>query len=274
MFDTFEKNEQDTDLLSICAQQIDLQLSEVDSTNLIAWHKNTLQLKKVLTHELLATPIRKWDVFISEHRAHKHEWYQYIAEHITINEMACFLLENKYFPTFIGLLEKIKEIQFLEGAREAVEENIADEFKPVPHASLMRRMMLAVKERAHESIELESDSSLVNRTLIFYYGYYIEPWHLVGSLFATEQMGTHRVTCMRKGLTRMGLSDEELEFTIIHSACDEHHADDWLLRVIRPSIRARPDLALIIAAGIVECLETSATYLGFLLHRAKLRLAQ
>ncbi|MBB3060607.1 iron-containing redox enzyme family protein [Microbulbifer rhizosphaerae] len=264
---------QSTELLKTCAEQLGSSLPTEFAEILIRWRQQTFTAPSPFLKELLATNPIQWDKSIAAHRAHSHPWYDFISSTIDIDNMASFLLENKYYPTFIALLEKILDIQFTDDAVSAVQENIDDEFEPEPHANLMRKMMMAVKKRAAEPIRLDDYPALNDRTLIFYYGYYLEPWHLVGSLFATEQMGTHRVICMKTGLERMGLSADELEFTTVHSECDEHHADDWLQRVIMPSIEARPELLNRIAAGIAECLDTSALYLDYVHERAQLRIA-
>ena len=262
-----------TELLKTCSQQQGSVLATATAQTLASWHQQTFTRPSAFLSHLLVTNPLQWDEAISSHPAHIHQWYNFISDTIDIDNMASFLLENAYYPTFMVLLEKILDVQFIEAARNAVQENIDDEFQPEPHAQLMRKLMMAVKKRAAEPVILDTYSELNNRTLIFYHGYYLEPWHLVGSLFATEQMGTHRVICMKKGLQRMGLSADELEFTTVHSECDEHHADDWLQRVIVPSINARPTLLPTIAAGIAECLDTSAVYLDYLLKRAQLRIA-
>src|SRR5262249_46147261 len=157
-------------------------------------------------------------------------------------------------PAFLRLLQRIVKVQTCAGAVSAIAENIADEYKPEPHAALMRRLMHAVRARARHDLPLAEYPSIVDRTLVFYYGYYCNAWHLVGSVFATERMGTRRVICMDKGLRRLGLSDDELVFTSIHSQCDEHHASDWLERVIVPSVALDDSLRRPIAEGIASCL--------------------
>jgi hypothetical protein len=148
-----------------------------------------------------------------------------------------------------------------------VQENIADEREPVPHAGLMRRLMEAVRHRARPDLELTAHPTLVDRTLAFYYGYYCDAWHLVGSVFATERMATRRVSCMDEGLRRLGFDDHARAFTITHSECDDHHARDWLERVIVPSIERNEPLRAPIAKGIAACLDTSEQYLDSLMNR-------
>jgi hypothetical protein len=102
---------------------------------------------------------------------------------------------------------------------------------------------------------------------VFYYGYFCDPWHLVGSMFATERLGTRRVICMGEGLRRLGLSEYERMFTTIHAQCDDHHAGDWLERVIVPSTAFDEGICTRIANGLAACLETSRDYLDSLSDR-------
>jgi hypothetical protein len=138
----------------------------------------------------------------------------------------------------------------------------------VPHAELMRRLILALKAKAGDGLRLKSFPSLVDRILVFYYGFYCDPWHLVGSLYATEVMAHHRMTQMGAGLTRLGFDAVDLEFIRVHVVCDEDHAEDWSKGVIAPSLRLDPALRSPVANGIAACLETSARYLDDLSRRA------
>ena len=270
----FPLNVQQTgELLANCAAQQGSHLTDADETLLARWHEQVFPAPVDFFFHLSTADAMQWDQLIAEHRAHNHPWYDFIVDQLDVDNMASFLLENKHYPEFLVLLKKILQVQLSADAVAAVQENIDDEFQPEPHAELMRKLMVAVRTRAEQPILLDSYAQLIDRTLVFYYGYYLQPWHLVGSLFATEHMGTHRVICMKKGLQRMGLTSDELAFTTVHSECDEHHADDWLQRVIVPTIVQRPELKTQIAAGIAECLETSACYLDFVLHRAQMRMA-
>ena len=256
-------------LLKRCAEnQQAASLAEADIADLRRWNSDIDESSRQLTVQLLLSPMTDWENIITEHQAHQHPWYDYVADQATINDMARFLLENSDYPVFLNLLKAIQQVQFTADGAAAVSENIVDEHQPEPHAELMRRMMQAVKSRASNSLYLGSYPSLINRTLVFYYGYYCEPWHLVGSVFATERMGTRRVICMDRGLRRLGLSDHDLAFTIIHSECDEHHAADGLERVSMPSVKRQHDLKANIARGIASCLQTSKQYLDDVLQWA------
>src|SRR5262249_52348739 len=135
----------------------------------------------------------------------------------------------------------------------------------------MGRLMGALKARVGEGLRLNIYPSLVNRTLVFYYGYYLDVWSLIGSLYVTEAVAFHRLQCMNTGLRRLGLNAQELEFIRIHMTCDEDHARDWSDGVIGPTLRLDPSVRSSIAAGIAVCLETSARYLDRQVRRLNAR---
>ena len=132
----------------------------------------------------------------------------------------------------------------------------------------MRRLILALKAKAGDGLQLDSYPSLIDRILVFYYGYYCDPWHLVGSLYATEVMAHHRMEKMNMGLERLGFDPTEREFIELHMVCDEDHARDWSEGVIASSLRLNPALRRPIVDGIASCLDTSARYLDDLSRRA------
>src|SRR5262249_11878485 len=103
--------------------------------------------------------------------------------------------------------------------------------------------------------------------LVFYHGYYLDPWSLVGSLFVTEAVAQHRLQCMDAGLRRLGLGAHELEFVRVHLGCDEGHARDWSEGVIGPTLLVDPSVRRSIAEGTAVCLETSARYLDAQVRR-------
>ena len=210
---------------------------------------------------------RSWEETIQEHRAHRHPWYDVLAHELDAQGWSEFLWENTAFPGFIPLLERLREVQLLERGRAAIDRNLADEHVPAPHRELMQRLMLAVRAAAPREPGLRTLPSNLRRTLVFYYGFVCDPWHLVGSLFATESMAVHRIERMGVGLRRIGLDDHALEFIEVHSGCDEHHAQEWMDEVIRPTVRHRPRLSRSIATGIADCLTTSAQYLDDLCER-------
>lgn len=213
----------------------------------------------------------QWSRVILEHRAHRHPFYEVLAESADLHEFAGFLLENWAFPAFLPLVERALAVQIRPEARAALLRNIHDEQIPTPHATLARRLMTAVKTRAGDSVRVELGESLINRTLIFYYGYFCDPWNLVGSLYATEVMGRYRMIKMGAGLARLGFSEDELEFIRVHIDCDDNHASDWMDGVVAPTLAADSALRAPIAEGIATCLSTSACYLDELMQRSERR---
>jgi hypothetical protein len=209
-----------------------------------------------------------WISMILAHRAHRHPWYDLLANEVTLQEFATFMLENRSFPPFLPLAERVLKAQICDQARAALQRNIDDEQVPVPHAELMQRLMGALRARAGDDLRLEIYPSLIDRTLVYYYGYYLDPWGLVGAMYVTEAVACHRLHAMNTGLQRLGLRPHDLEFIHVHMNCDEDHARDWSDCVIGPTVKLNPILRTNIAQGIAVALETSARYLDRLVERA------
>jgi hypothetical protein len=261
------------DLMHICVQGTEAQLDDKDERALEAWWHQERERSAPVAEAILARPDTEWERAIFEHPAHQHAWYDALAVEVSIEEYAAFLLENDAFPSFLTLVEKTLQAQVCDQGRAAVQRNIDDEQVPVPHAELMRRLMEAVRAKAGDVL-LESYPSLIDRTLAFYYGYYCDPWHLVGALCAMEMLAVDRMTKMGAGLRRLGLHPQDLEYIRVHLECDEDHACEWIEDVIIPSVRQDPRLRSSIAEGIASCLATSERYLDDLCARLSRREAQ
>ena len=222
---------------------------------------------KDLTQKFISAPTQEWEDILLNHRAHTHPWLDYIAVDISLNEFSAFLQENRYFPDFLPMLEKILLVQFTEDGRAAVQDNINDEYTPEPHGNLKRRMMLAMQKRVTKVIQYPISHTLIDRTVTYYYGLFLNSWHLVGSCFGMERLGQYRVIKFGEGMVRLGLPKSELGFIEIHSICDEHHAEDWMARVITPSVLKQPKLKSTIADGLASCLYTTDIYFQYLQKR-------
>jgi len=263
----------DEQLLHACVRGMGSQLSLREEAALRRWWTIQHWRSHPLAMELLAQRESAWTDAVLQHRAHRHAFFDELAERADVPEFSRFLLENWALPPFLRLVERALQAQICDLGRAALMRNIRDELFPKAHAELMRKLMVAVKERAGAGLRLDLGQSLIDRTLIFYYGYYCDAWNLVGSLFATEMMGHHRMSRMGAGLTRLGFQPSELEFIEVHIECDEGHAREWMESVLLPSMRAKPELRAPIAAGIATCLVTSAHYLDDLSRRALRRRA-
>jgi hypothetical protein len=260
----------DSDLLEACVRRLGSRLDAGDERRLQDWWTERREEAAPLTEKLLAKGEPEWTDEILAHRAHRHPWYEQIAREVSLASYAAFLLENRAFPAFLPLVERALSVQVSDEGRTAVQRNIDDEEVPVPHTELMRRLIGAIKARVGD-LRLPSYPSLVDRTLVFYYGYYCDPWHLIGALYATEAMAHHRMTRMGEGLRRLGFQPAEMEFIAVHLDCDDGHARDWSHGVVQPSIGADRRLRIPIAQGIASCLETSARYLDDLSVRERSR---
>lgn len=256
-------------LLQRCAESMaGGRLADAEMQSLHGWWKPQRERAAGLVELFKGLPIEAWSDAILAHRSHRHPWYDWLATEVTLREFATFMLENRYFPSFLLLVERVMEAQICDVARDALQRNVDDERLPVPHADLMRRLMLALKTKAGDGLVLDSYASLADRTLILHYGYYCDPWCLVGALFMIETMALHRMQKMNEGLRRLGLSEQELEFVSIHLTCDEDHAREWSECVIHPSVELQPQRRVAIAEGIAVALETMEHYLDDLVTRA------
>ncbi len=209
---------------------------------------------------------RDWQVLIEAHDAARHPWYDELRAHADAATFGAFLREEKAMPAFIPLLTAVGEAQALPSARRAVEENIADEHRPVPHSELFARLLAASERRGAGSGTF--DSVLDDTNLVFYYGYFACADFAAGALYATELMLHRRASAMLAGLTRLGFDAHESEFMRIHAACDEEHAAQWLAALIVPSA-VDPRVKRAQATGIAVRLATSARYLDRLQHSLK-----
>ena len=259
-------------LLEVCAGNLDGQLARHHELALRAWWEIECADASAIVEPLLKRA-DEWEAFIIDHPAHRHHFYDQLADAFSIEQYAAFLLENGSFPAFLPLVTRTLSVQNCDQARAAIAHNIADEQIPVPHADLMRRLFVGVRARAGDRVQLETFASLIDRTLIFYYGFYCEPWHLVGSLWATEVMANHRLVHMHRGLLRLGLNAHELEFFHVHLACDDGHAAEWQTEVVLPSIARDASLCRPLVEGFVACLQTSQRYLDYLSQRASRKVA-
>ncbi|WP_068079536.1 iron-containing redox enzyme family protein [Novosphingobium rosa] len=258
-----------SDLLARCAAAFPQgALSAGDATGLQAWWCDALDRAAPLAARLQDEPVERWTQLVLDHPAHRHGWYHLLADRVSVEEFAGFMLENRHFPAFLPLAARALEVQFLQTARDALQRNIADEQHPVPHADLMRRLMMALKARAGDGLRLEDYPELAERTLIFYHGFYRAPWALVGALYMTEAVALYRLAGMNRGLRRLGFDDHDREFVDLHMTCDEDHAREWIEEVIAPAIAANPALKAAIARGLAVALYTSERYLDRLVARA------
>lgn len=256
-------------LLDACAHGMASgQIDEAGELALRRWWLPQRDRAQDLIAAFVACPVADWTARILAHRAHRHPWYELLANEVTLQEFATFMLENRSFPMFLPLAERALQVQICEQARAALQRNIDDEQVPVPHADLMRRLMGALKALAGDGLQVQVYASLIDRTLVYYYGYYLNPWSLVGSMYVTEAVAFQRLRDMNRGLQRVGLRTDDLEFIRVHLTCDEDHARDWSDCVIGPTLSLNPSLRTNIAEGIAVSLETSVRYLDRLVRRA------
>ena len=257
----------DLELLECCAASMESgRLDAGDEAALRRWWRPQRERADALVHSFITQPVERWTDLILSHRSHGHRWYEVLATDASLDEFATFMLENRGFPAFLPMVERAMPAQLCDEARAALQRNIDDEQLPVPHADLMRRLMGALKSRAGD-LRFSEHASRIDRTRAFHSGYHLDVWSMIGSLYVTEVMALHRLQAMDQGLTRLGLTRHELEFVHVHLECDEEHGREWSEEVIAPTLRLKPDLVELIAAGIAVSMQTSALYLDHLVQR-------
>ena len=75
---------------------------------------------------------------------------------------------------------------------------------------------------------------------------------LVGMLLATEVLVPQQLERTIAGWRRVGATDQDLEYMLEHAVTDVAHGDGWIERVVRPVLRARPNVGPDIAAGALH----------------------
>jgi hypothetical protein len=156
------------------------------------------------------------------------------------------------------------------GQARAVLQRRVDDAQLLPQAELIAGVLDAVTARVGEAVLLEVYPSLVNRTLVFYYGYYLNVWALVGALFVTEVVCPHRAQRLHLGLRRLGLDARALaEVRHVHAHGLDDRAREWSDGVIGATLRVDSSARRSIVDGIAVCLETSAQYLDWQIQRLK-----
>jgi hypothetical protein len=116
--------------------------------------------------------------------------------------------------------------------------------------------------------QFQYDDALADTNLTFYYGFHLDPYFLIGSLYPTEIMVPWRVDKIKAGLTRLGMLPVVLEFLRIHSDCDAKHGLEWQELIISP-LFSKLLIRDSMAEGLVLRLATSEKYLSDRLFRAK-----
>ena len=80
----------------------------------------------------------------------------------------------------------------------------------------------------------------------------------IGMMLATELMVPGRLDQQIEGWRRVGLSDDDMRYLIIHTVVDVEHAAGWMNEVVKPLIKKDPSFIPAIAFGMARRLEHAA----------------
>lgn len=218
--------------------------------------------------DALASPDASWAEAIGAHRAHQHPYYEELATSGYVHDYAQLLLESWVLPAFLPMVERVFEVQTQTEGIEALLNKIHQEQTAAGRTALMRQLTIAVAVHAQaDSACLDLHDSLNDRALVFYYGYFCDPWQLAGALFATDVLAGHQAAMIGTGLTRLGYAGEDLQLMQARSAADDNDPRAWL-ELLGPAMEMKPSLREPICHGMAACLETNERYLDDLARRA------
>ena len=74
-------------------------------------------------------------------------------------------------------------------------------------------------------------------------------WHSVGALGVVELTAPSRVSCVGKGLKRLGFPPVVRKYFDLHAALDIKHSEEWVKNVLRPLLEEDPTRAPFLAEG-------------------------
>jgi hypothetical protein len=74
-------------------------------------------------------------------------------------------------------------------------------------------------------------------------------WHSVGALGAIELTAPGRSACTAAGLKRLGFSERERRYFMLHAVLDVKHSEDWNREALRPLVEQDPRRARAMAEG-------------------------
>jgi hypothetical protein len=252
----------ENNLVALCHDKYERKYNFNIDHLLLDWHRNYF-----LEIPSIQIPIEKLENLVLSHHSNNHEWYDLIGNRISIDDLSSFIFEESQMPSFIPLLEKLVNCIESDEIKNVVKSNIKDENFPKLHCDLFKKM-------AQDIFFVKTPKPLLDKylsdtNLVFYYGYFIDPFFLIGALYATESMVPNRAKNVLNALKRFGFSDETLTFMEIPGLVDEKHSKEWLSEVIEPIYKLFPDKVKNIQDGIYYRLDTSEKYLNRLYKQAR-----
>src|SRR5262245_6600577 len=82
-------------------------LSEAELRRLESWCSQACERSRS-TEDFLSAAPAEWESLMLAHPANHHEWYGFIKEDITNDELAQLLMENRHYPPLLRLLETLE----------------------------------------------------------------------------------------------------------------------------------------------------------------------
>lgn len=190
--------------------------------------------------------------------AHNSLLYTYLEKQASLQEIVTFLHWDGLQPAFKHYIERwlVKTPEFL---LDELKHHIAEE---EGHSELFSKMMSNLLGKV--DIDLVVDEERL-KTL----NYTFSPECVIeqdfgffcGGFYATERMAGKRYDQLIAGLQRFQIARADIEFMVLHSACESIHSMKALEDLVLPLIAHNQQHYSAVVAGINDRLNRSGTYL-------------
>lgn len=253
-------------LLETCAECVAWgQLPDPGREILCAWRETIGAPFAHWAECFLQLPASAWASTIERDAAYTHPWHAFLAHLSPREQLIDFLQEMERFPDLRVLLPLPLEVELSESGRCSV---LRSREHDAPQARDPRAGRAA---RGPSLLSLPLAESLA----VVYYGYYCDPWHLVGSAFAASRLAPMRAASLESAIER--IASEALAGPGLRSAVRTlalldvrlgFAEVDWLEDIIGPAIELDPRVRRSVGLGIAAELRTTHRLLDAWLLKA------
>jgi pyrroloquinoline quinone (PQQ) biosynthesis protein C len=221
-----------------------------------------------------------WAVSLCQSHASnvQHPLFAFLRDRATFAQLREFILQETPFDIYFGDIIAMMLPALVDGAKAELATNLWDEMgRGVParmHRRLRLDMMaaLGIAPDAHlaelsrfcvEELRLANAylHAVTDRSLLL---------QAIGMLLTTELMVPGRLDQQIQGWRRVGLKDEQMQYLLEHTIVDPIHAHGWMENVVKPLLRARPELMPELVIGMLRRLD----YAGAVCDRMQILLPE
>ncbi len=190
--------------------------------------------------------------------AHNSQLYRYLETQATLKEIVTFLYWDSMQPAFRDYIERwlAKTPDFL---LPEIKHHIAEERG---HSELFKTMMINLMETVDIDTAVDHEKlKALNYTFTPECVSEKEFGFFCGGFFATERMAGKRYDQLIEGLQRFQIPKSDIEFMVLHSACESVHSMKALDDLVLPLIASNERHYSSVLDGINDRLKRSEIYL-------------